>query len=177
MTYEELQDVFWDLCNLLVQDEVTAPADQYIRWKYPETGQPDWKLTDNVLFLFLNERDDDYGKQMDTTWDTSGEHVIRKRSRTRIWELTLTAYGPKACEIVNRIKDGVFRRDAKELLARHSVFLVPDLPAAQNAPDLFSGKWWPRWDLVLHFNELYELQPEDVGSIETVSVEAEVARH
>ena len=55
MTYEELQDVFWSLCNLLVQDEVTAPSDQHIRWKYPETGQPDWKLTDNVLFLFLND--------------------------------------------------------------------------------------------------------------------------
>ena len=124
MTYEELQDVFWSLCNLLVQDEVTAPSDQHIRWKYPETGQPDWKLTDNVLFLFLNERDDDYGKQLDTTWDTRGEHVIRKRSRTRVWELDLTAYGPKSCEIVNRIKDGVFRQDAKELLKR----LGKDIP-------------------------------------------------
>ena len=61
--------------------------------------------------------------------------------------------------------------------ANRPLLLDPDLPAAQNAPDLFSGVWWPRWDLVLHFNEIYDLQPEDVGSIETVSVEAEVARH
>ena len=38
------------------------------------------------------------------------------------------------------------------------------------ANELFAGKWWNRWDLVLNFNELYELTPDDVGRIENVSI-------
>ncbi len=170
MEYEKLQDLFWDVSLLLARDLLTEPADQHIRWKYPTNGQPDWKIDDNILFLFLSEQEDDYGKQVDTTREEENGSVTLKRTRTRVWSLLLTAYGPKACEIVNRIKDGVFRQDAKKLLADGSVFLVPDLPACQNAPELYAGKWWNRWDLTLHFNELYSLPDEDAGHIDSVAV-------
>lgn len=172
MTYEELQDVLWDFSKALAGKLVSKPADEYIRWKYPEGGQPDWRWKDTVLFLYLEELADAYGQQVHKTSHMDGDRVILDRYRTRVWEITFTAYGPNSYEAVTAIKDGVFNLSAKKQLAEKDLFLVPDMPPIRQAPELFNGMWWPRCDFMLHFNELYRMPPEDAGAIERVSIEA-----
>lgn len=174
MKYSELMNLFWDAINTMVGDEVTAPSDRYIRWEYPAKGGPDWEIDDTIVFLKLSEMDDEYGKQNDSVYVTEDETVIRKRGRTRVWELFCTIYGPDACDIANQIKDGVFTDSIHRILSQSGVFLIPDMPPCRYVPELYDGQWWNRYDVTLHFNEWYEVPDEDVGHIESLTVNTSV---
>ena len=172
MTYAELQELFWGEAANITADIVKKP-DKFIRWRYPEAGAPDWKISDDIMFLYLAEADDDYAKQRDSQYRAADETVYRDTARTRVWDLQVTAYGRKSYELVNLIKDGFFYDLVRRNLAKHDVFIVPNLPTCMQAPELFAGKWWDRWDITLRFNELYRLWPEDVGRIDRVQISAQ----
>lgn len=172
MTYAELQELFWGETAAITSDIIKKP-DKFIRWRYPESGAPDWKVGDDILFLSLVEADDDYAKQRDSQYRADNGTVYRDTARTRVWELQATAYGRKSYELANLLKDGFFYESVQHRLSRCGVFLVPNLPTCIRIPELFAGKWWDRWDITLRFNELYRLKPEDVGRIERVRIGAQ----
>nr|DAR86842.1 MAG TPA: hypothetical protein [Caudoviricetes sp.] len=169
MTYTELRELFWGEAKDIVSGIIKKP-DKFIRWRYPEGGAPDWKISDDIVFLYLAEADDDYAKQRDSLYRTDNGTVYRDTVRTRVWELQATAYGRKSYELVNLLKDGFFYDSVQRNLAKHDVFIIPNLPTCMQAPELFAGKWWDRWDITLRFNELYRLVPEDVGHIDRVQI-------
>ena len=169
MTLSELQSVFWTMCKDATAATITDP-DKFIRWRYPQEGAPDWKITDNVLFLFLNEANDAYAQQRDSQYATENGTVYRKTSRTRVWDLSVIAYGPSAYDLVTAIKDGIFTEPLHKYLGAAGVFIVPTMPNAMHAPEMFAGQWWDRWDITLRFNELYNITPEDVGYYDRVSI-------
>jgi hypothetical protein len=172
MTYTELQELFWGEVAVITADIIKTP-NKFIRWRYPEGGAPDWKISDDILFLYLAEADDDYAKQRDSLYRTEDETVYRDTTRTRVWDLQATAYGRRSYEIANLLKDGFFYEPVRRNLAHKDVFIVPNLPTCMQAPELFAGKWWDRWDITLRFNELYRLAPEDVGHIDRVQIGAQ----
>lgn len=174
MKYSNLTNLFWDAINEIVGNEVSGEPDRYIRWKYPAKGGPDWGFDDNIVFLNLSEMDDEYGKQNDSIYVTENDTVIRKRGRTRVWELLCTIYGPESYDIANQIKDGVFTEKVRRTLSQGGVFLVPDMPVCRYVPELYAGRWWNRYDVALHFNEWYEAPDEDVGHIESLTVNTSV---
>jgi hypothetical protein len=170
MTYKELRKLFWKVTASIVSDTVKNP-NKFVRMDYPTDGQPDWQMEDNIVFLNLMERDDQYGQQYDSEYTTSKDGtVIRHRGRTRVWELLITAYGPDAYEMANKIRDDVLTERVHALLSKNAVFLIPDVPLCRQVPELFAGRWWTRWDLVLHFNEWHEAMPEDVGHIDSAII-------
>jgi len=175
MEYKLLRKLFWQMTAELVKMYVADP-NKFIRLEYPTEGQPDWKIEDTIVFLNLVERDDSYGQQFESQDITETNTVIRHRYRTRVWDVVFTAYGPNAYELVNTLKDGVFIESSRTLLSKNNVFLVPDLPVCRQSPELFAGKWWNRWNIILCFNELYEAQPEDVGHIDTVQIHGNANR-
>ena len=166
-TYQALEDLLWQACSDILSDIITDTTK--IRWKFPTGGMPDWKVTDNILFLNLDEKDDAYAQQRDSIFNTVEGTVIRSAYRTRVWALYCTAYGPKSYDICNTLKDGFFEWKAEAPLWKNDVHLVPDLPRCQQVPELFAGQWWTRWDLTLTFNELYRAQ-DDVGHIDSVQI-------
>ena len=172
MTYTELQELFWGEVAVITAGIIKTP-NKFIRWRYPEGGAPDWKISDDILFLYLAEADDDYAKQRDSLYRTEDETVYRDTTRTRVWDLQATAYGRKSYELVNLLKNGFFYEQVRRNLAHKDVFIVPNLPTCMQAPELFAGKWWDRWDISLRFNELYRLAPEDVGHIDRVQIGAQ----
>ena len=95
--------------------------------------------------------------------------------RTRVWDLQVVAYGPRAFEIITAMQDGVFLQTIKYYLAKSGIFLVPLMPPAVQANEIFAGQWWERWNTTLTFNERYDVS-EDVGRIESVHVRAEANR-
>lgn len=173
MQFTAIEDVFGDMTALLLGADF--PAD-HIRLTYPADGQPGWGIDENVVFLRLFELESDYAKQLDSFFVREGAAVVKKAARTIVWEVQFTVYGPQANEIVNKIKDGVFRQDAKRQLAENGVFLIPNLPPCKRVPELFAGQWWNRWDLSLQFNQLHRLADEDAGSIESASISVQPNR-
>lgn len=175
MTYKELQSLFWEMTAQIVEAYVTD-VHQFVRQSYPTEGQPDWRITDNIVFVNLAERADPYGQQYDSEYRTEEDTVRRYRARTRVWDVSFTAYGSDSYEMLNAIRDDVLTEPIHRFLSQHGVFLITDVPACRQVPELWAGKWWDRWDLILHFNEWHELPPEDVGRIDTVTLGGSASR-
>ncbi len=175
MNYNDLQKVFWQVAADSTSSLISN-SNKFIRWKYPVDGQPDWKITDNIIFLNTSEQNDDYGKQINSEFKTENGTVMRYMSRTRVWQVLFTVYGPNSYDIANSIKDGVFTQKIHDNLSKNSVFLVPNLPVCVQSNEMFAGQWWERWDLTLIFNELYELQTDDVGHIESITLSLQANR-
>ena len=171
MTYEELNDLLWDSIMLCLGLN-TANADDIkkVRREYPAEGSPAWKVSDNIVFYSLDENQDNYARQVDSTYEAGTDTVYKKSTRTRYWALKLTAYGPAAYENLNIIKDMMLSYKVKKLLATGKLYIVPQQLPMTRAPELFAGQWWNRWDCYLFFNEHYILPDEDVGRIEYVSI-------
>jgi len=167
MTFKEIEDLFVEVTKNIFGDTFN-PDNLWLT--YSIDGQPGSTPTEDNIYIRLFEKDDAYARQLDSIYEEENGTIIKKSARTRVWLVQYTAYGPNAHSNINRIKDGVFRQDIKRILAGSSVFLIPDLPLARRAPELFAGQWWERWDLFLSFNELYRLPDEDVGRIEEVTV-------
>ena len=121
MTYAELQELFWGEVAAITAGLIKKP-DKFIRWCYPESGAPDWKISDDILFLYLSEADDDYAKQRDSMYRTDRGTVYRDTIRTRVWDLQTTAYGRRSYELVNLLKDGFFMRRCSEILHKKMCF-------------------------------------------------------
>lgn len=167
-TLHELEDALWDAASVILVDILPEPKSQ-IRWKYPTNGAPDWKISDNVLFLNLSEKVDAYAQQRDSTFSTVNGTVIRSAMRTRVWDLTCSAYGPNSYDIVNTLKNGFFIWEAEAPLWKKDIHLVPDLPICRQMMEIFAGQWWERWDLDLTFNEKY-IAEDDVGHIDSAQI-------
>lgn len=182
-TYKALEDLLWNACRLIMGpwESVGKPAlitdtGKWIRWKHPTEGMPDWTVTDNVLFLNLNERDEEYGRQRNSIEKTENGTVIRYAMRTRVWDLACTAYGPLAYDMIDRLKDGFFFPEVQRLMSPENVFLVPYLPRCQQVNEIFAGQWWERWDITLTFNERY-ISKTDIGHIDEVTLVHNTENH
>ena len=169
MTIAELKDAFWTASADILASIIKDP-DRMIRWSYPAEGAPDWTINDDILFLNLQEQDDDYAKQRDSVYKTSGSSVTKTTTRTRVWKLSFTAYGPDSYEMINQLKDGFFYESIQRMLVNKSIAIIPNLPTGRQAPESFAGQWWDRWDLDLLFNEGYQLPTESVGALESIKI-------
>lgn len=169
MDFEALENLFRDMIVAIMGKNFNADN---IRFSYQQDGQPGFKIDQDVIFIRLFESDDDYAKQLNNIYE-GNTTVIKKSARTRVWETQIIAYGPHASQNINKIRDAVFRQDIKRILSVNSVFLIPDMPIAKRIPEYFAGQWWNRWDQYLKWNELYELQDEDLGRIDSVSIKSQ----
>ena len=67
MNYKQLQNLFWDITNDITGKNLKMP-NKFIRFKYPQDGMPDWKITDDIIFINLSELNNDYAKQLDSKY-------------------------------------------------------------------------------------------------------------
>lgn len=174
-TLADLKTTFWNMSKAILADIITENPERWIRKMYPKNGAPDWTVDDNIVFLNLTPRDDDYGKQRDSAYVGTDTTIMRHAMRTRVWDLAVNAYGPRAYEMVTAMKDGVFDQSIKMFLAKKDIYLVPLMQTERQANEIFAGQWWERWDITLTFNEKY-VSTDDVGRIEEVSIRAEALR-
>lgn len=169
-SYLEVLGTFWEATALILEGFIANP-DKFIRITYQVDGSPDWKITDNVVFLNLQEHDDDYAHQRYSAYDNG----VLTSKRTRVWALRCICYGSQAYEMANRLKDGFFLQSIERILTPKGVFLIPEIPTAIHAPEVFGGRWWSRWDIEFKFNEEYTIT-EDVGYIERASLNVTTLR-
>ena len=168
-TLQELKSIFWNMAQMCLSDIITEYPEKWIRKMYPTNGAPDWTVKDNIVFLNLSPRDDDWSRQRDTIYKAGTGTTLKRSLRTRVWDLEVNAYGPRSYEMATAMKDGVFREKIHSYLRKQDIYLVPWMQFPVQSNEIFAGQWWERWNIQLTFNERYDIT-EDVGYYDKVTI-------
>lgn len=162
----EFEALMWsELMAILGYDAKTIPPP--VRRSWPTDGGPDWKLTDNVVFMQCTEAAEDIMQPIDERWQSEGRDFLRESASTRTIQLRLNAYGPACYESLLNIRLELLRGRPK--LKKQKIYIIPGKDSIQYAPELFQGRWWKRADLTLYFNVLISVE-SIVKAIEEVNV-------
>ena len=158
LTQDAVNKVFQNLTiNLLGLTTPTATdKSSYakVRVSYPPEGQPAWKVTDNICFVSVFERDGEYNKPRNVIMEAlDADNANQETTYTRILEVLWTFYGPLSFDNARKVKDGVFLELNRETLAGSNLYLVPSSPNPVRIPEVYQGQWWERVDLRMLFNE------------------------
>lgn len=162
----EFESLMWaELMDILGHDAKTIPPP--VRRSWPTDGGPDWKLTDNVVFMQCTEAAEDIMQPIDERWQSEGRDFLRESASTRTIQLCLNAYGPACYESLLKLRLELLRGRPK--LKKQKIYIIPGKDSIQYAPELFQGRWWKRADLTLYFNVLISVE-SIVKAIEEVNV-------
>lgn len=162
----EFESLMWaELMDILGHDAKTIPPP--VRRSWPTDGGPDWKLTDNVVFMQCTEAAEDIMQPIDERWQSEGRDFLRESASTRTIQLRLNAYGPACYESLLKLRLELLRGRPK--LKKQKIYIIPGKDSIQYAPELFQGRWWKRADLTLYFNVLISIK-SIVKAIEEVNV-------
>jgi hypothetical protein len=162
----EFESLMWaELMDILGHDAKTIPPP--VRRSWPTDGGPDWKLTDNVVFMQCTEAAEDIMQPIDERWQSEGRDFFRESASTRTIQLRLNAYGPACYESLLKLRLELLRGRPK--LKKQKIYIIPGKDSIQYAPELFQGRWWKRADLTLYFNVLISVE-SIVKAIEEVNV-------
>lgn len=162
----EFESLMWaELMDIFGHDAKTIPPP--VRRSWPTDGGPDWKLTDNVVFMQCTEAAEDIMQPIDERWQSEGRDFLRESASTRTIQLRLNAYGPACYESLLQIRLELLRGRPK--LKKQKIYIIPGKDSIQYAPELFQGRWWKRADLTLYFNVLISIK-SIVKAIEEVNV-------
>ena len=162
----EFESLMWaELMDILGHDAKTIPPP--VRRSWPTDGGPDWKLTDNVVFMQCTEAAEDIMQPIDERWQSEGRDFLRESASTRTIQLRLNAYGPACYESLLNLRLELLRGRPK--LKKQKIYIIPGKDSIQYAPELFQGRWWKRADLILYFNVLISVE-SIVKVIEEVNV-------
>lgn len=162
----EFESLMWaELMDILGHDAKTIPPP--VRRSWPTDGGPDWKLTDNVVFMQCTEAAEDIMQPIDERWQSEGRDFLRESASTRTIQLRLNAYGSACYESLLKLRLELLRGRPK--LKKQKIYIIPGKDSIQYAPELFQGRWWKRADLTLYFNVLISVE-SIVKAIEEVNV-------
>lgn len=162
----EFESLMWaELMDILGHDAKTIPPP--VRRSWPTDGGPDWKITDNVVFMQCTEAAEDIMQPIDERWQSEGRDFLRESASTRTIQLRLNAYGPACYESLLNLRLELLRGRPK--LKKQKIYIIPGKDSIQYAPELFQGRWWKRADLTLYFNVLISVE-SIVKAIEEVNV-------
>lgn len=162
----EFESLMWaELMDILGHDAKTIPPP--VRRSWPTDGGPDWKLTDNVVFMQCTEAAEDIMQPIDERWQSEGRDFLRESASTRTIQLRLNAYGPACYESLLKLRLELLLGRPK--LKKQKIYIIPGKDSIQYAPELFQGRWWKRADLTLYFNVLISVEAI-VKAIEEVNV-------
>lgn len=162
----EFESLMWaELMDILGHDAKTIPPP--VRRFWPTDGGPDWKITDNVVFMQCTEAAEDIMQPIDERWQSEGRDFLRESASTRTIQLRLNAYGPACYESLLKLRLELLRGRPK--LKKQKIYIIPGKDSIQYAPELFQGRWWKRADLTLYFNVLISVK-SIVKAIEEVNV-------
>lgn len=162
----EFESLMWaELMDILGHDAKTIPPP--VRRSWPTDGGPDWKLSDNVVFMQCTEAAEDIMQPIDERWQSEGRDFLRESASTRTIQLRLNAYGPACYESLLKLRLELLLGRPK--LKKQKIYIIPGKDSIQYAPELFQGRWWKRADLTLYFNVLISVE-SIVKAIEEVNV-------
>jgi hypothetical protein len=177
LTKTQLEDLFWRMTMIALgynpDDYVDIPADpddpesepitvdpvtMPVRLAWLTAGTPAWGITEDVTFIHIGEADHDINKQIDVSYNQNSEDVSladQSSSQTRVLNISWIFYGPNSFDNAFMFKRKLFDPSIRGITSPYLINLVPNVTAPQRRPEMFSGQWWERTDLLnVQFNEL-----------------------
>lgn len=141
-----------------------------VRTSWPTTGQPGWKIDDDVCFLRCVEEDDEYNRIRDSELSSNDDtSVTETTTYTRVWRVFWVLYGKHSFDRARMIRSALQGQAIHDLLASSNLYFVPNPSAPQRVPELFGGQWWERTDFSARFNELVT-ETETIPTVASVEV-------
>lgn len=164
-----LENLFYAvLMKCLGNDPDAVYENPPVRLAWPVDGQPDWSIDEDVLFIRVTTvGGQDVSRPLHETWEDGGRDLIRVDRQNRVMQIQLVAYGPKAMSNLYNIRTELY--NGIEALKNRKIYVVPGAEQPQRNPELFQGRWWERYDLIMHFNVEAEYRSE-VKTIESVDI-------
>lgn len=171
LTFPEMNRLFYRAIMEVLgydPDETYGAKAPPVRQTNTVPGSPDWKLGDDVVFFGLRAvSGDPISQPVDETWQDAEEDLLRIHRAIRVVELSLTAYGPNACDRLTAIRHKFL--DGSKILRAEKFYIIPSADVPEYAPEVWQGEWWSRANLALRFDQTLEWR-EEIKTIETVPV-------
>lgn len=169
LTLVAIENFFQNItCQMLGIDTSLQQNQSKVRISWPSDGAPAWKITDDVVFIQVNNISDPITKQRNTGYSAlDSNNVNRITSYTRVHSINWTIYGPNSFDNAEAIRTGLYNFFGS--FATKNLFLNVDVDTPVRSPELFGGQWWDRSNLMANFNELVVLQ-SPVPYIQTPNV-------
>lgn len=125
-----------------------------VRIGWIQTGQPAFKITDNVVFITASPVDAEISRHHDSVMEEGSPDIETTITFTRVMALDVVAYGSDALDNLTVIRYGMYRATSRNTLADENIYFIPNAPEPRRVPESFAGQWWERGDMKLTFNEL-----------------------
>lgn len=151
-----LEDFFADLTMRILGIDSTVEENQgMVRISWSSDGAPAWAITDDVIFLQVNNVDDDrVDKQRDVNYvGANANNVEMTIGYTRVHKISWVLYGPNSFDRADLIRNGLFLNEFKEFMLTNNLAMVLDNDIPKSTRELFNGQWWLRTDFSSMFNE------------------------
>ena len=163
---KDIEDLIQSLTTrMLGLDEDDPKNADKVRISWPTGGAPAWGITDDVVFLRVNNSpNESITRQRETEYlptyteedlDDDAKSIV---SYTRVHTVQFLFYGPNSFDNADVIKNSLFKPEYKEELTKKNLFLILNVPDPIRFPELFNGQWWERTDFAISFNELVKRQ-------------------
>lgn len=171
MTISELETAFWTITMTMLGYDPASTSSNIlgkVRTDWPTLGQPEFDVTEDLVFLKVVPVDDNYNRIRDMSWvptDSTGVTLAETYTYTRVIGVSWICYGPNSNEAAQTIRNKMFY--ATDVLDGYGLYLIPDTAEPQRAPEEFNQLWWERTDLFMKFNTLVT-DTVDVPSVASV---------
>lgn len=167
MNHKNTADLFWSvIMGILDYSLDTTPPP--VRQTWQMYGEPDFKITDNVIFLqLMYESGNDVARPLHSFTEDYGDDIKETKTQTRVLRLRLIAYGANGAENIYQIRTKIYG-GIKEL-RQNGIYAIPSDDEPRYAPEYFAGQWWERTEFDFLFNQ-YAEYVNTVGTIEQVPV-------
>lgn len=157
LTPEAIQTLFQTvtLYALGINPGVDPAAYQKVRCGWQQTGQPAWRIDQDMVAVLATLESDPITGFRDYIYSPLNPAALTKdMGYTQVWKLHWTIYGPNGADNARNIVTALWLDWAHDLLAASNIYAIPRWSRPTRAPELFEGQWWARYDLELKFNEL-----------------------
>ena len=167
MNHKDTADLLWEvIMGILGYPLDTTPPP--VRQTWQMYGEPDFKITDNVIFLqLMYESGNDVARPLHYFAEDSGLNIKEIRTQTRVLRLRLIAYGNQGAENIYKIRTAIYGGITK--LRKKGIYVIPSDDEPRYAPELFAGQWWERTEFDFLFNQYAEYE-NTVTTIEQVPI-------
>ena len=139
------------VCSLL---GINPPNYYLVRVEWPETGQPAWKVNEDIAFLRCVDDNADYSQRRDQQKIVVNGVTMEEITYVTAWRAFFDFYGPNCYLRASNLITGMMLQIGRNALETAGLYINPQIPRPQYLKEPRNGKWWPRASFSVLFTYL-----------------------
>jgi hypothetical protein len=154
LTLKQLETIFQTITLLMLGYEATDENANFVRIAWMTSGQPAFKIGENIAFVRCIETDDviNRAREVELEYQESPEGFVARMSSVRVINCQWNFYGSNSWDNAQMVRDKLFFTKYHDILALKDIYMVLDIKAPVRMPESIQGSWWERVDLNADFN-------------------------